>query len=544
MQTAKPNLVPRQWTRLLFAVFRKTTATLLAVSFLVSPMQLAFARDSDEATTQPAKATSAPSSKKAKGNEGAKPGERPPVTLKLPEQSNANLPGLKNGEDTLPPDDDGEFSTLTEDDPFPFSYGRVSHTRTPTPSPDQSTGALQYTFPIIAPPGRNGLEPSLALVYDSSFDKNEYLGLGWTTNIPYIERINRTGAENMYSDNFFYSSLDGELREVTSEMEEMSLGGGESFFENMIPMESLETPPGGSIREQLEGKSAAERENIKGAAVAEIGPIARAERANYDIEVVSMNAIQGGVEVFARAWDADGQIGFGTDGTVDIERFRIFNPPILVPDNEGDILQEWEVDQEDGTFLEQSRSLREDLQEALFQVLEHNLSVMENIHGEENIIEGKIGKTTSTFYASTGDGHIESEISGFNWDAAHDAAAGTQTKDAETFAVSGSYRTGGGFAGISRVFLPFDTSTLPDTDAVDSATVSVYPTTVSNGDNDGDDWMNIIQATQATSSSLVDEDFDQCGAINNPNEGATRIDLGSFTTSAYNTFTLNATGTA
>ena len=278
--------------------------------------------------------------------------------------------------------------------------------------------------------------------------------------------------------------------------------------------------------ELLKGKSPAERANIKGVEIAKLGPIARTARKNYDIEIVSIEAIDGGAQAFVRAWNANGQIGFGTDGTVEIERFRIFNPPILVPDPSGDIVRSWDdpLTGEHGEL-----HYREDLQEALLQVLEHNLSVMENIHTSEGIISGKIGNTTSTFYSDTGDGHIESEIAGFNWDAAHDASSGTQTNYTGTFSVSGSYRTGGGHAGIVRAFQPFDTAALTDTDVIDSATLSVYPTSILNGDNDGDDWINVVQTTQASTASLVDDDFDQNGdAINNPTEGATRIDLGVF----------------
>ena len=83
----------------------------------------------------------------------------------------------------------------------------------------------------------------------------------------------------------------------------------------------------------LAGKSAKERADIKGHEIAEIGALSRLTHGAYDIEVVSMEAIDGGVAVFARAWDKSGQqIGFGKQGTVDIERFLIYNPPILVPD--------------------------------------------------------------------------------------------------------------------------------------------------------------------------------------------------------------------
>jgi Salmonella virulence plasmid 65kDa B protein len=75
---------------------------------------------------------------------------------------------------------------------------------------------IQYSLPIVAPLGRSGLDPKLELLYYSSFIKNGYLGLGWTTTtFPYIERINRTGTTNFYTDNYFFSSFDGELIVIT-----------------------------------------------------------------------------------------------------------------------------------------------------------------------------------------------------------------------------------------------------------------------------------------------------------------------------------------
>ena len=60
----------------------------------------------------------------------------------------------------------------------------------------------------------------------------------------------------------------------------------------------IEQPPAvapGSIEDALEGKTAAERADIKAAEIAKIGSIPRTERGDYDIEIVSMNAIDGGV---------------------------------------------------------------------------------------------------------------------------------------------------------------------------------------------------------------------------------------------------------
>lgn len=80
------------------------------------------------------------------------------------------------------------------------------------PEIDKNTGALNYNYSITVPPGRNNLQPDLALSYNSNLnEQNSIFGFGWTLNIPYIQRMNKTGTDILYSSSYFYSSLDGEL---------------------------------------------------------------------------------------------------------------------------------------------------------------------------------------------------------------------------------------------------------------------------------------------------------------------------------------------
>lgn len=93
----------------------------------------------------------------------------------------------------------------------------------------------------------------------------------------------------------------------------------------------------------------------------------------------------------------------------------------------------------------------------------------------------------------------------------------------------------------ARAFVPINLSGLSGT--VTAADLYLYVTAKTNDDNDGDDWINAVgQTTQASTASLVLNDYDTCGAVSNPTEGATRIDIGAITTSAYNTWILDATG--
>ncbi|MBI4118587.1 MAG: VCBS repeat-containing protein [Parcubacteria group bacterium] len=87
----------------------------------------------------------------------------------------------------------------------------------PSVSASESSGALIHTIPLSIPPGRNGLQPEVALEYNNQRNNNtNIVGYGWDIPIPSIERVNKTGTENLYTARHFTSSFDGELAFVAS----------------------------------------------------------------------------------------------------------------------------------------------------------------------------------------------------------------------------------------------------------------------------------------------------------------------------------------
>ncbi len=88
---------------------------------------------------------------------------------------------------------------------------------------------------------------------------------------------------------------------------------------------------------------------------------------------------------------------------------------------------------------------------------------------------------------------------------------------------------------INRGFLLFDTSSIPDGDTIDSATIVIVGTSKAN---DNSDSINIYLSTPATNTNLVLADVDQVGTV----VQATAITNASWNTAGDNTFTLNATG--
>jgi RHS repeat-associated protein len=297
----------------------------------------------------------------------------------------------------------------------------------------------------------------------------------------------------------------------------------------------------------LSQKPIEERADIKGQEIAKIQTVPRTSRGVYDIEIVRIESIKGGVQAFARVWRKDGtQVGFGTDGSVDMERFRIFNPPVLVPDQQGLIVQTW-VDQEG---KEQSRTLREDPREALLQVIEHNLSVMKNIYGPEKIVRDKVGRTTTTFYPAAG---ATSPVDG-NTSLNYNYGSGSETnfntivnRDDALYAsatltaanIAGFYGGQNNWGDIYRGFFLFDTSAI-GTDTVSSATISIY----GYGKNDESPTVspdiNIYSSNPASTNNVVTGDHDQVGTTTM----SSSISYSSWSTSGYNNFALNSTGIA
>lgn len=225
-----------------------------------------------------------------------------------------------------------------------------------------------------------------------------------------------------------------------------------------------------SIISELKNKSQKEKAEIKAAHIFQKkdSAIGTYEKDAYKIEMRSIEKIDGGVQVFARAWKNEKPVGFGKDGTVEIERFRIFNPPLLIGDPNGDIER---VEKNPQTGEETIRKFREDAVEALRIAIEDTIKIV----GKDgsNIIKGKVGTTSDTYYASTNDGYVRS--SNAAWATARAAATGDDVNTASTNEAFITTEYSGGNYYIRRIFSDYDTSSL-GTDSISSASYSVWIT--------------------------------------------------------------------
>ena len=319
----------------------------------------------------------------------------------------------------------------------------------------------------------------------------------------------------------------------------MGLAGDSTGQTAMISEEASQ-----SVLPLLEGKTTAESADLKAAAIAARVPTGEYDDATYGlhIEIQNIEKITGGVQILARAWKEGKPLGFGADGSVEIERFRIFNPPILVDDPDGSIVREWT----DGlTGQTVTRHLREDPASAIRSDLAHTISLV----GKEGtaIVPGKVGNTTDTFRPDAGhtgttvDGRIA--ISGqATFAAARDATSGSCTEpDTANTVFAQVYRNGAGLYQMGRGFFLFDTSPL-GSDTVDSATFSAYVTSVADSVNDGDDFVSAVASSPASNNNLVEADWDNV-ATTEMHGAAERKDLTGLGT-GYKNWTFNATGKA
>lgn len=286
------------------------------------------------------------------------------------------------------------------------------------------------------------------------------------------------------------------------------------------------------IRELLTNKTATEKANIKATEIAKLNHVGTFPRGNLEIEIVFLTKIDKGVEVLAKAWKDGKQLGFGRDGSVEIERFRIFNPPILVDDPLGDIERVF-VDSEGVTH---TRKLREDSVEAIKQSLAHTIKLVGKLGGQ--IVKGKIGNTTSTFYPTI-DGRLSGNAT--TWAGIHDAATpnfGTNTTETESpFAFSAKVSASDWY--VYRTIYNINTAALPDTDTIDSAVFSAYGSAIEAADDADSSSAVLVGASPASDTALVDGDYDSLGTTSFGS-----IAISAWSRVAYNDFTLNASGLA
>lgn len=85
------------------------------------------------------------------------------------------------------------------------------------------SGAAAYSVPIVIPPGRAGLAPKLVLSYNS-YQKNGWLGVGWSLDMGAIQRSTKYGVD--YNSDDFVAMVNGS----SSELVDRSNDWGQNYY--------------------------------------------------------------------------------------------------------------------------------------------------------------------------------------------------------------------------------------------------------------------------------------------------------------------------
>lgn len=230
---------------------------------------------------------------------------------------------------------------------------------------------------------------------------------------------------------------------------------------------------------------------------------------NGFIQIIDIQDLGNGISVFAKAWNAAGeQIGFGKDGSVDVERFNIYNPPVLVSDPLGDITRP--IFDEEGLVKIGTYKLRLDPLAALISTLSHTISVKKQAYGPENIQQGKWGSTTSTFYpdanpeTNTVDGFVRRDASVSWGDTRTGDGTGALTLSTASTVMKGEVV--GSNWGIARSVFLFDTSSI-GSDSVDLATLSLFSAFANTAETVNPANLNLVESNPITNTNLVNSDY-------------------------------------
>lgn len=258
-----------------------------------------------------------------------------------------------------------------------------------------------------------------------------------------------------------------------------------------------------------------------------------------------------GYEVLVRAWEDGKQLGFGADGSVEIERIRNFGfANFLIEDENG------EIEKTFGGFVPSlgkeifiTKKYRVDLRTSVLNDIAHTVSLI----GKKNtkIEIGKIGKTTDTFNPlrisgqRSGTGYFAKSAGGGNFATWRGATSATHISTAgldPDYCYIQMEKNGASSYGWNvRAWGNFDTSSIPDTNTIDSATISIKPSgSVFNPPTDPltGTKLNITAFSPADSRNVTNTDMDNFSDT----KFATDYNWSSLSIGTYSDLTLNSDG--
>ena len=143
------------------------------------------------------------------------------------------------------------------------------------------------------------------------------------------------------------------------------------------------------------------------------------------------------------------------------------------------------------------------------------------------------------FTAEAQDGYIYTGPNQSVYSLARNGSSGTLADTETNLYVANKYVAGGPYYYVTRSYIPFITSSLPDGCTITTANLMLYVFT--KGQSDAGQGDIVVTLSTQASITLAGGDFDSL-TLNSPAEGATRLAYSGIATDAVNTIALNATG--
>lgn len=295
------------------------------------------------------------------------------------------------------------------------------------------------------------------------------------------------------------------------------------------------------IKDLLKNKNAKEQAKIKGQEIAKVDFRGEYISQEYGIkiDIQSIKTIESGVEVMARAWKGKKQLGFGADGSVEIERFRLINPPINTADGTT------RIETYEKGIQATVNNFKEDPAQTIRNVIVHIAST----HGQEDtqIVKGKAGNTVTAVYPLSGtgtapiDGYAEQVYGSGETFASLRSGSGTGSNETgNKIWVSLHARNAVNpnlFEILRRSIIGFPTNAI-GTDNVSIATISMHPTNLNTALGDTD--ISFTEVTPVDELSVENADYNIAKYADT--HLVTGQAISTLDTGAYEVWILNATG--
>lgn len=264
---------------------------------------------------------------------------------------------------------------------------------------------------------------------------------------------------------------------------------------------------------------------------------------DFYFEIVDNIVVGDHIEIFVRAKNKyNERLGFGVDGSVDVERFRFFGSlPVYLVDKtvKSRGLYELEAGEQIPVW-----GVRYDPQSVVYSEIENTIRAS-GAFVSDNIVDGKVGHTVTTVYSEANpestvwDGHVDRGPVTENWTTIINGN-GDSGNDGDTYNSLYRWQTSsssGNYQDVQIGVIGFQDPDIPTGDTISSAVVQVAPAWKADPGSNTPTY-HLLGITPSSTTAYTASDYQSRGST----VLSSTVSYSSMATSTYSDFTLNASG--